>query len=110
MLFLLTVTALSVVTADSAAAPAAQDIAAPIPYPEPNDIGIGGLEVNRQPLSEIVAYMSLPEYHQAPMLDSFVEYCEQPPVEERLPADPQVYQTSGMSDGIGVYCYLWRGL
>ncbi len=109
MLFLLTIVAFSVVTADSAAAPVAQDVAPPIPYPEPNDIGIGGLEVNRQPISEIVTYMALDSYNQAPMLDPFVESGELPPVEERLPAEPQVYLTSGMQDGIGVYGDVFRG-
>jgi peptide/nickel transport system substrate-binding protein len=85
------------------------DVAAPIPYPDPNDIGVGGSEVNRQPISEIVTYMALPEYHQAPMLDPFVESGELPPVEERLPLEPQVYLTSGMKDGMGVYGDLFRG-
>jgi len=89
----------------------AQDgqLAAPIPYPEPNDLGLGGSEVNRQPVSEIVTYMALPEYHQSPSLDAFVESGELPPVEERLPAEPQVYLTSGMADGIGVYGDVWLG-
>jgi hypothetical protein len=77
MVLVLALTALSIVTA----APAAQDVAPPIPYPEPNDIGIGGLQVNRLPISEIVTYKALPEYHQAPMLDAFVESGELPPVE-----------------------------
>lgn len=88
----------------------AQDgVAAPIPYPDPADIGVGGGEVNRQPISEIVTYMALPEYHQAPSLDAFVESGALPPVEERLPKEPQVYLTSGMKDGVGVYGDLWRG-
>jgi peptide/nickel transport system substrate-binding protein len=84
-------------------------VAPPIPYPEPNDLGIGGGEVNRLPIDQIVTYKSLPEYHQAPMLDAFVESGALPPVEERLPVEPQVYLTSGMQDGIGVYGDLWRG-
>lgn len=83
-------------------------VVAPIPYPEPNKIEIGGLEVNRQPLSEIVTYKALPQYHQAPSLDKFVADGTLPPVEERLPKEPQVYLTSGMSDGVGVYGDLWR--
>jgi peptide/nickel transport system substrate-binding protein len=85
------------------------EVAPPIPYPEPNDIGLGGGEVNRLPIDQIVTYMALPEYHQAPMLDAFVESGELPPVEERLPVEPQVYLTSGMQDGIGVYGDVWRG-
>jgi peptide/nickel transport system substrate-binding protein len=86
-----------------------QDVAPPIPYPDPNDIGVGGAEVTRLPLDQIVTYKALPEYHQSPSLDAFVESGELPPVEERLPAEPQVYLTSGMKDGIGVYGDLWRG-
>jgi peptide/nickel transport system substrate-binding protein len=84
-------------------------VAPPIPYPEPTDIGLGGAEVNRLPISEIVDYRSFPEYHQSPALDAAVAAGDLPPVEERLPAEPQVYLTSGMKDGIGVYGDLWRG-
>jgi peptide/nickel transport system substrate-binding protein len=94
--------ALTVVTAQD-------QVAAPIPYPEPNDLGLGGGEVNRLPTNEIVTYMALPEYHQSPYLDAFVESGELPPVEERLPLEPQVYLTSGMQDGIGVYGDVFRG-
>lgn len=96
--------ALTIVTAQETA-----EVVPPIPYPEPNDLGLGGGEVNKQDVSEIVTYMALPEYHQAPSLDAFVESGELPPVEERLPAEPQVYLESGMQDGIGVYGDLWRG-
>jgi peptide/nickel transport system substrate-binding protein len=86
-----------------------ETVAPPIPYPEAPDIGVGGAEVNRLPIDQIVTYMALPEYHQSPSLDQFVESGELPPVEERLPAEPQVYLTSGMKDGIGVYGDVWRG-
>lgn len=84
-------------------------VADPIPYPEAPDLGLGGGEVNRQPVGEIVTYMALPEYHQSPALDQAVADGLLPPVEERLPAEPQVYLTSGMQDGIGVYGDVWRG-
>jgi peptide/nickel transport system substrate-binding protein len=84
-------------------------VAPPIPYPDPPDIGVGGAEVTRLSIDQIVTYKALPEYHQAPMLDPFVESGALPPVEERLPKEPQVYLTSGMKDGIGVYGDLWRG-
>jgi peptide/nickel transport system substrate-binding protein len=84
-------------------------VAPPIEYPEPNDLGLGGGEVHRQPISEIVTYRALPEYHQAPWLDELVASGELPPVEERLPAEPQVYLSSGMPDGPGVYGDVWRG-
>lgn len=95
---------MSIVTAQDAA-----EVAPPIPYPEPNDLGLGGGEVNRQNVSEIVTYMALDEYHQSPSLDAFVESGELPPVADRLPVEPQVYLTSGMQDGIGVYGDVFRG-
>lgn len=84
------------------------EVMGPIPYPEPNDLGVGGLEVSRQPIEEIVTYKALPEYHQAPWLDKFVEDGTLPPVEERLPKEPQVYLATGMKDGVGVYGDVWR--
>ena len=81
----------------------------PIPYPDPNELGVGGGEAVRLPISELVTYKALPEYHQAPWLDALVEAGTLPPVEERLPKEPAVMLTSGMKDGIGVYGDLWRG-
>lgn len=81
----------------------------PIPYPPPNKLALGGAEVKRQPINQIVGYKSFPEYHQAPWLDKFVSDGKLPPVKDRLPKEPQVYLKSGMKDGIGVYGDLWRG-
>jgi len=97
-----------IVSAHTPQAPAAA-IMPPIPYPDPNDIGVGGGEANKLPIDQIVTYKALPEYHQSPSLDKFVADGTLPPVEERLPKEPQVYLTSGMKDGIGVYGDLWRG-
>jgi peptide/nickel transport system substrate-binding protein len=97
-----------IVSAHTAQAPAAA-VMPPIPYPDPTDIGVGGGEANKLPIDQIVTYKALPEYHQSPSLDKFVEDGTLPPVEERLPKEPQVYLTSGMKDGIGVYGDLWRG-
>jgi peptide/nickel transport system substrate-binding protein len=102
------VTFSSVVAASPVPAPAAQ-VAAPIPYPEPNDLGLGGGEVNRLPINAIVTYGSLPQYFQSPSLDAFVESGELPPVEERLPEQPQIYLEGAMQDGIGVYGDVFRG-
>jgi peptide/nickel transport system substrate-binding protein len=95
--------AMSVISAQDSS-----QVAAPISYPEPSDLGIGGGEVNRLPISEIVTYEALPEYHQAPSLDQAVADGLLPPVEERLPAEPQVYLTGAMQDGIGVYGDVFR--
>jgi peptide/nickel transport system substrate-binding protein len=81
----------------------------PIPYPEPNKLDVGGAEVKRLPVNQIVVYKALPKYQQAPWLDKLVASGELPPVEQRLPKEPAVYLKSGMKDGIGVYGDLWRG-
>jgi peptide/nickel transport system substrate-binding protein len=104
-----------VVTFTSIAAPAqapvAQaEVADPIPYPEPPDLGgLPGGDPVRLPINEIVTYGALPEYNQSPSLDAFVASGELPPVEERLPEEPQIYLTGGMQDGIGVYGDVFRG-
>ena len=80
-----------------------------IPYPDATQLDVGGAAVNRLPIEEIVAYKAMPEYHQPAWMDKLVADGTLPPVEERLPKEPQVYLTSGMKDGIGVYGDLWRG-
>ncbi len=84
-------------------------VAPPIPYPDPTDLGVGGGSVTKLPMSEIVQYKALPEYHQSPFLDKFVADGTLPPVADRLPKEPAVYMATGMKDGIGVYGDLWRG-
>src|SRR6185503_20611080 len=88
---------------------AQSSVAPPIPYPDPPDLGLGSIDVNKLPMDQIVVYKALPEYHQAPSLDKFVADGTLPPVAERLPKEPAVYLKSGMKDGIGVYGDLWRG-
>ncbi len=90
------------------AAPAAA-IKPPIPYPPPNAIDVGGAAVKRQPISEIVTYKALPEYSEPAWVAKLVEAGKLPPVKDRLPKEPQVVLTSGMSDGPGIYGDLWRG-
>ena len=80
-----------------------------IPYPDPAKLDVGGAAVNRLPIEKLVAYKAMPEYHQPAWMDKLVADGKLPPVEERLPKEPQVYLTSGMKDGIGVYGDLWRG-
>ncbi len=91
-----------------APAPAGQ-VKAPIPYPDPNKLEVGGAPVKKLPINQIVTYKALPKYQQAPSLDKFVASGQLPPVEKRLPKEPQVYLKTGMKDGIGVYGDLWRG-
>src|SRR5262245_44174410 len=84
-------------------------VAAPIPYPDAPDIGVGGGDIQRISMDQLVQYKALPEYHQAPSLDKFVADGTLPEVKDRLPKEPAVMMTAGMKDGIGVYGDLWRG-
>jgi peptide/nickel transport system substrate-binding protein len=81
----------------------------PVSYPEPPELELGGPEVKRLPINQIFTYKALPEYHQPQWMDKLVEDGSLPPVEERLPKEPQVVLTSGMPDGPGVYGDVWRG-
>ncbi len=78
-----------------------------IPYPEGVPLTTGR-EAKKYPLDEMITYKALPAYKQAPWLDKFVEEGTLPPVEERLPKEPQVFLESGMSDGLGQYGGVWR--
>src|SRR5689334_13199062 len=77
------------------------NVAAPIPYPDPPDLGLGGATVNKLPIDQIITYKALPEYHQAPSLDKFVADGTLPDVKDRLPKEPGVMLSSGMKDGPG---------
>jgi alpha-galactoside transport system substrate-binding protein len=99
----------SAATEVAATEPSTLAIKPAIPYPDATKLDVGGAAVNRLPIEKIVAYKALPEYHQPAWMDKLVADGTLPPVEERLPKEPQVYLTSGMKDGIGVYGDLWRG-
>jgi peptide/nickel transport system substrate-binding protein len=98
-------------TAPAAEAPAVklpEGVKAPVPYPDPNKIDVGGAEVKKLPIDQIVTYKALPEYHQPAWMDKLVSDGTLPAVKDRLPKEPQVYLTSGMADGVGVYGDVWR--
>jgi peptide/nickel transport system substrate-binding protein len=55
-------------------------------------------------ISDIQEYRALPEYHEPDwMTAKFVDEGRLPPVAERLPAEPLVFKTANMPDGIGTY-------
>jgi peptide/nickel transport system substrate-binding protein len=99
--------------AAEAAAPAEQ-AAGDLPagaaeYPEAPALELGSATVQRQPISEIVTYMALPEYKEPEWVTTeYVETGKLPPVAERLPVEPQVILASGMPNGIGIYGDAWR--
>jgi peptide/nickel transport system substrate-binding protein len=97
--------------APAAEAPAAEaaagELAAPIPYPE-GQVLAGSREPVTFEVSEIQEYRAFDQYCEAEYLTRLVEEGKLPPVEERLPAEPLVFKTGFMSDGIGEYGGIWR--
>ncbi len=79
----------------------------PVEYPEGRPMP-GGKDIVKYNLDEILTYKKLDSYSQPAWMDKFVADGTLPPVEERLPAEPQVFLASGMSSGPGVYGGVWR--
>jgi len=84
----------------------AQDIAEPVPYPPGQ--AIGGGEIPTFSLDEILYYGALDSYNEPEWIAELVAAGELPPVEERLPENPQVILESFMSTVIGQYGGVWR--
>ena len=93
---------------EEAAADGEMALAAPIPFEVGEAPGGGGGEIATYPLEDLVRYEALDSYSQPEWMDAFVEDGTLPPVEERLPLEPQVIPTSGMSEGVGEYGGIWR--
>lgn len=56
--------------------------------------------VNR---SDIYTYRALDSYSEPDFVKAFVDAGKLPPVADRLPAEPLVYEAANMPDGVGVY-------
>jgi peptide/nickel transport system substrate-binding protein len=85
----------------------AAELQKPVEYPE-GKVMPGMKEPKLYNLDEIFVYKALPKYSQPKWMDKLVQDGKLPPVEQRLPKDPQVQLTGGMPDGIGVYGGIWR--
>jgi peptide/nickel transport system substrate-binding protein len=84
----------------------AGDLAGPVPYPAPTE---GLVQQPRTfPLEQILEHKALKSYSQPAWLDPRVAAGKLPPVEQRLPEEPQVMRTAAMSDGPGEYGGVWR--
>jgi peptide/nickel transport system substrate-binding protein len=98
--------------APEAAAPAEAaptvELQGAVEYPEPPVLELGGAEVKRLPIDQIVTYKKLDKYQEPAWVTELVKAGKLPPVEERLPEEPQVVLTSGMSSGVGEYGDAWR--
>ena len=82
------------------------EVADPIPYPE--GVQLGDNPIVKFNLDEMLVYKALDSYSEPEWVTALVEAGELPPVEERLPENPQVILESGMSTGPGVYGGVWR--
>ncbi len=82
------------------------EVADPVPYPE--GVQLGDNPIVRFNLDEMLVYKALDSYGEPAYMTAMVEAGELPPVEERLPDNPQVILNSGMSVGPGVYGGVWR--
>ncbi len=83
------------------------EVAGALPYPEGVPM-IGGGEAKKFNLDEMIVYKALDSYSQPEWMDALVADGTLPPVEERLPKEPQVFLESGMSTGLGEYGGTWR--
>lgn len=83
------------------------EIADPIPYPDAPPMA--GMDApDQRPLDQILTYKALPSYSQPAFMDAFVADGTIPPVEERLPREPQVLLAEGMRHGLGEYGGVYR--
>ena len=76
------------------------EVAGALPYPAEVPM-VGAQEAKKFALDEMIAYKGLDSYSQPEWMDALVADGSLPPVEERLPENPQVFLASGMSTGLG---------
>lgn len=74
----------------------------------PPEQSLSGLNYELIGRGEIYEHGSLGDYSQAPMLDAMVEAGTLPPVADRLPAEPIIFKTGAMVDGVGEYGGVFR--
>ncbi len=85
-------------------------ISAPASFADamPPETSLAGVEYDLIGRDDLYTYRALSEYHQAPFLDALVAEGKLPPVADRLPAEPLVFDAGAMVDGIGVYGGVFR--
>lgn len=74
----------------------------------PPEKSLAGLEYQLIGRSDIYSFKALDNYSEAPFLTEMVKSGALPPVEQRLPKTPLVFNTDAMSDGIGEYGGVFR--
>jgi len=84
------------------------EVVGAIPYPAGVPMAGATGEAKRFPIDQVFVYKALDTYSQPDWMDALVANGTLPPVEERLPDEPQVMLASGMSAGVGQYGGVWR--
>jgi len=84
-------------------------LAGPIPYPE-GPLMAGGREPKTFEVDEMIEFRAFDKYCEPAWVTELVKKGLLPPVEERLPKEPFVYKAGFMSDGLGEYGGVWRGV
>ncbi len=84
------------------------EVVGAIPYPAGVPMAGATGEAKRFPVDQVFVYKALDAYSQPDWMDALVANGTLPPVEERLPDQPQVMLASGMSAGVGQYGGVWR--
>jgi peptide/nickel transport system substrate-binding protein len=74
----------------------------------PVENNLSGLDYDYISRDDIFTYGALAEYSEAPMLAELVAAGKLPPLAERLPAEPLIFKTGAMVDGIGEYGGVFR--
>lgn len=85
----------------------AQDLQGPVPFPDPKPMPFRS-EIKFIDYDQLQSFQALPEYHEPEWVSKLVEEGKLPPVEERLPKEPLVFNTAVMPDGVGEYGGLFR--
>ncbi len=84
-------------------------LAGAIPYPEPALMS-GSREPKTFDVNEMIEFKKFDKYCEPAWVTEKVKRGELPPIEERLPKEPFVWKEGFMSDGIGQYGGVWRGV
>ncbi len=88
-------------SAGFAASATGQELKGPIPYPQPQQVST--VKPILVPYDTLFHYGTLPAYHEPEWVTEFVKAGKLPPIEERLPKEPLIVDTSMTTDGPGVY-------
>jgi peptide/nickel transport system substrate-binding protein len=85
------------------------EVQGPIPYPDGVPLGLEDVNTIKLTLDQWIDYRAMDSYNEPEWVSELVAAGDLPPVEERLPKEPQVILTASMEDGIGVYGDSFRG-